>query len=622
MENEISIFKEAKWIWAKNSLDVDDYAEFKFSFKKSENVILKLSCDSFYAVYLNGNLVKFMGCSDYPHHKFYDEISLNSLQKNNEIIIDVWHQGVGSQMYFPAEHGLIFELLNDNKIVLSSNENIKSRVMNKFKNGYKKSIDMQQGLSFLFENTKEKSDFGKSILVNKDCQYFKRNIKDIKLLNRQEISIIEKEKSIIIDLGKETAGLPDLDIDSPIDQTLLIAYGEHINDGGVRRIISNRDFSFEFIAKAGKNNFLNPLKRIAGRYLEIFYKEKLTINYAGIRPVKYEHKVINKKYNDELIDKINSVCIDTLELCMHEHYEDCPWREQCLYVLDSMNQMMCGYVAFEGFEYARHNIELIAASINSDGFLPICSPTFDDKFIIPFFNLMFVKQVSDYIDASGDYSIHEIVDKPIHDIMENFKNRLTEDHLIPVFERPHFWNFYEWADESDGNQISVENSLKQEQYDLTINTAFCYAVSYYNKMYDKNIDISQTIKAIKETFYDKERNVFNLTTNTKSYSQLGNALACLIGLGNDKLLDQIKNDPNMILATLSVRTFVYDALLLDESNKNYVLDDIKMRYKKMLDEGATSFWETEKGEADFNNAGSLCHGWSCVPVYYFDLLLK
>ena len=27
-------------------------------------------------------------------------------------------------------------------------------------------------------------------------------------------------------------------------------------------------------------------------------------------------------------------------------------------------------------------------------------------------------------------------------------------------------------------------------------------------------------------------------------------------------------------------------------------------------------WETEKGAADFDFAGSLCHGWSALPVYY------
>ena len=37
----------------------------------------------------------------------------------------------------------------------------------------------------------------------------------------------------------------------------------------------------------------------------------------------------------------------------------------------------------------------------------------------------------------------------------------------------------------------------------------------------------------------------------------------------------------------------------------------------MLYQGATTFWETEKGGWDFANAGSLCHGWSAIPVYVY-----
>jgi len=42
----------------------------------------------------------------------------------------------------------------------------------------------------------------------------------------------------------------------------------------------------------------------------------------------------------------------------------------------------------------------------------------------------------------------------------------------------------------------------------------------------------------------------------------------------------------------------------------------------MLDAGATSFWETELGECDFDRAGSLCHAWSSMPVYYYSILLN
>ena len=64
-------------------------------------------------------------------------------------------------------------------------------------------------------------------------------------------------------------------------------------------------------------------------------------------------------------------------------------------------------------------------------------------------------------------------------------------------------------------------------------------------------------------------------------------------------------------------TFYYDALLkADESYYSFIVEDIKKKYSKMLDAGATTFWETEKGWQDFGNAGSLCHGWSALPVYY------
>ena len=76
-------------------------------------------------------------------------------------------------------------------------------------------------------------------------------------------------------------------------------------------------------------------------------------------------------------------------------------------------------------------------------------------------------------------------------------------------------------------------------------------------------------------------------------------------------------------ATLSMVCFLYDALLLvdREQYKPFILRDIDSKYQKMLDAGATSFWETEIGQSDFEDAGSLCHGWSSMPVYYYSILL-
>lgn len=86
----------------------------------------------------------------------------------------------------------------------------------------------------------------------------------------------------------------------------------------------------------------------------------------------------------------------------------------------------------------------------------------------------------------------------------------------------------------------------------------------------------------------------------------------------------LAGENDLTKTSLSMCCFKYDALLsVDrEMYAPYVLADIDRKYKRMLDLGATSFWETEQGERDFNNAGSLCHGWSAMPVYYYNILLQ
>ena len=42
-------------------------------------------------------------------------------------------------------------------------------------------------------------------------------------------------------------------------------------------------------------------------------------------------------------------------------------------------------------------------------------------------------------------------------------------------------------------------------------------------------------------------------------------------------------------------------------------------WSAMLDAGATSFWEVSEGWKAFGGAGSLCHGWSAVPVYFYGV---
>ncbi|NLB39212.1 MAG: hypothetical protein GX810_08210 [Clostridiales bacterium] len=76
-------------------------------------------------------------------------------------------------------------------------------------------------------------------------------------------------------------------------------------------------------------------------------------------------------------------------------------------------------------------------------------------------------------------------------------------------------------------------------------------------------------------------------------------------------------DGSLIITSLSYRHYKYEALLMDAENLTHVISDIRTVWGRMLSQGATSFWETERGAWDFDNAGSLCHGWSAIPIYFY-----
>lgn len=615
------MFEEAKWIWAQDVSGKDSYAEFVSEFGADAGlpVRLYLSCDSNYSAWVNGKLAGFGQCADFPHRKLYDKIDLTDLcGKSNQLKIVVWHYGEDSQTYINSDAKLIFEIVQGEKVLLSSGEHILSRRETHYRNGYCKQITSQLGYSFLYDATeKNERPFLPSVPVRCDAKIEPRRLAQLKMRARPRVKITPTEQGFLVDMGKETAGFLDLAVESPRRQKIVIVYGEHLREGKVPRLIGDRDFSVEYVAAEGENEYVNTFRRLAGRYLEIFAEKGTRLRYAGIRPVDYPVRKQEKKFDDPVFQKIYDVSVYTLRQCMHEHYEDCPWREQAFYTMDSRNQMLCGYHAFRGHRYQRENLITIAQGVRPHGLLSLCFPGGRDH-SIPFFSLVYIMQVSEYVRYTGDVSVIPSVRPAMDRILATFAS-WERNGLVP--NPVGFWNFYEWSEYSSGNDYwSREN--QPDCYDLILNCMYVYVRRIYAALFGLSVDTSASVQAIEKTFYCKEEGLYRLSTKEKHFSRLGNAFALLIGLGGEELAEKVAEGKGMIPVTLSMTAFVYDALLLfGDKYKNMILEDIKTRYSAMLAAGATTFWETEKGWEDFGGAGSLCHGWSAIPVYYLCRLL-
>ena len=105
-------------------------------------------------------------------------------------------------------------------------------------------------------------------------------------------------------------------------------------------------------------------------------------------------------------------------------------------------------------------------------------------------------------------------------------------------------------------------------------------------------------------------------------AELSQALALLAGaIPEDSRADVVRKlsaPSEWTRTTLSQSLYKYEALRSAGGTAERAMwKDLDATWSAMLDAGATSFWEVGDGWKAFGGAGSLCHGWSAIPVYFY-----
>lgn len=444
----------------------------------------------------------------------------------------------------------------------------------------------------------------------------------------------------VIDIGREEAGMLTLDIELPTEAEVMIGWGEHLDDLRVRTEIGPRNFACRITLPAGRTKFVHPFLRMGCRYLELHvYAESALLRQAAIIPTDYpvtDHVAFHCA--DTMHNRIYETCLRTLLLCMHEHYEDCPWREQALYTMDSRNQMLCGYYTFREKRFAKASLRLLGLSIRDDDTLELCAPA---KVIItiPSFCAVYAVQLWEYVLYTGDVAFGREMLPVVERLCGKFVTRTAENGLLPLFPEKEYWNFYEW-------QPGLAGSIGTEDTDITYDLPLCgFVTMAYDCLAklcavlgeaDKQAKWSGHAEAMKaaahKAFYDTEAHRYysfiRVHTNERFHlSQLSNALAIYSGICPENCMDEaletLAHDAEMIPVTFSHSIFRYDALMRrPEKYARFVFGEIADKWGEMLHQNATTFWETSLGKTDFGHAGSLCHGWAAIPTYlYFRYLV-
>ena len=330
-------------------------------------------------------------------------------------------------------------------------------------------------------------------------------------------------------------------------------------------------------------------------------------------------------------NEIYETCKRTLLMCMHEHYEDCPWREQALYTMDSRNQMLCGYYTFKETAFPKASLRLIGQSIRDDDLLELCSPA-RVSITIPCFCAVYLVQLWEYVLFSGDLDFAREMLPVCERVCRAFMARTAENGLIPVLQEREYWNFYEWQSGMDNGIGTVEQN---PTCDLPLNAFVSMAYQSMGRILsalgeDDSLYTDAAARlneACHKAYYNAEEGWYYTklqpaTGERTHLAQLTQALAVCAGIcpadALDKVLENLAYNKDQLEVTLSHSVFRYDALMLQpEKYGQFVFDHIAGQFGHMLKENATTFWETMEAGRDFGFAGSLCHAWSAIPSYLY-----
>lgn len=685
-KKDSEVFAGAKWLSPAQLTDAKNVTgEFRTYFNAAENgsAELFIAADTVYAVELNGiPLIQTARLPDVPPARLYDVWSLDGIiQGNNELLIRLYYQGVGSYQYLPGKGGVLFALKAPDVRVLSG-KGTEWRISTSDRADGVPWVTGQLGFSFEYDSV-AKPDTWRSLIPDEmtlgaeDIQLKRRPVAPSVTLSAVKSKIIaegildgsqppadiaqgmdatpmspcelgpsvdsrhfDKGFYYLVDLGREEAGLLDLELDTDAGVTIDIGHAEHSENGRIQAFVGGRRFAGRYHAKAGLQSFTRWQRRMAGRFLQLHVrgvKTHFVLKRASVKPVirEIEERPVPSAL-DERRAAIWRTAVRTLRLSMHEHYEDCPWREQALYANDTRNQILCGRFAFaDDSAFAAQALGLFAKGMREDGWLEMCMPA-KIPLTIPSFTFSWTLALADCVRLYGPLPVFAELLPTAKTILERCLSEL-EDGLLPCPRHPEAWHFYDWADNLDN--WGVRLTAGETRFDAPLNMLLLMSLEADANVAETYGDAAiaarwrnaaTSLRArIREFFWNADSRCFDTYRGAHvpgNGHELTQSLAILADVVSEDELDalatKLSSPSDWVETTLSQSLHKFEALAkVGPSFGRKALMMMDATWGAMLDAGATSFWEMKEGWTAFDNAGSMCHGWSAVPVYFYAMHL-
>ena len=644
----------AKWIRFPGDPGTDNtYTLFHTTFQAdtTKKIVLRLSVAGNYACRINGSLAAFGQYTDFPANKTYSETDVTGCCQDgcNTVEITTYFGSNRFSSHLDGEPGLIAAFFNGGDVVAASSAAWLCSRDERYLAGPDVTI-LSGSLNYcwLFDANRDPGTdrwtraeeiayrpvqprptppvVMKEFIPGKIIRQGKllRNSPEELHGKLYESDIRDPETGgngtyFLYDLGKEYAGLFAMELTASAGTVLDIAHGEYLTDGDhVRGIIFARTFVDRYTAKEGTQTFTHVVRRAACRYIEVHVTGGVAdIHKIGLISTELPGDAMaTPPYvtADPFFMKAHEISAETLRLCLHEKYENCPWREQSICTYDARNQMLFGYGFWGNYRYADAMIRLFGESLRPDGFIAVAAPG-GLKISIPSYTFQWMAAVYEYTLYSGDEQLFADLAPQIRRMFETILSLKAANGLhVPPEE--YLWNYCEAP--ALENMPYPPNAF----YNLYLAEALEDMGQLFGGEYGESLTqhAAELRKICVEQFYDPATGLYadHITPEGVREQFHGHIqmlfLAC-DGVDKSRLMNAIL-DGEVPFPALGAVPYLIKYIFRHGSaaERKKLHEKIKSHYAIMLD--SSTWWEVIDGIRYGAGSGSLCHGWSAAPAFY------
>ncbi len=439
-----------------------------------------------------------------------------------------------------------------------------------------------------------------------------------------------KKVLILYDQTYLTIGYPELKVSKGKGSTIRAGYAETLynkdrHTKGNRNDPDNKIFigiNDVFLPDGSANRLFRPLSHRTFRFLQL---EIETTDEALIIHDYYNMKVgypleleASFKSNDPEINALMEPGWRTVSLCAQDILMSDAYYEQMQYVGDCKVHNLAILYLSGNDDLVRNQLKQTDWSRIPEGLTLACYPN-EFHLVIPYYSLVWIEMINDYMMWSGDHQFVRELEPGIHDVLEWFATRMEENGMLGPLE---WWNYVDWSPGfPNGVPPGIENgqsalfSLEyanalQKASEICMFTGNTSMAENYNRRADK------ILSSVNEHCFDSKKGLYAETPEMKDFSQHTNILAILSGAVKEKeatlVMEKVLEDTTLHEVALFFRYYLLEAL-----NRSGMVDQFKKEIQpwfEMITLGLTTFTEIP---VTWERQRSDCHPWSTGPNIHF-----